>query len=100
MASTIRARETGYVMILKSVGNPDFDQYAPVSEPKAVRGDTLKAMVQAAEEYIEEWNLGGGNWSETEIRTLDGKTVAWLSYNGRLWDANPNKGNAEEIKVA
>jgi hypothetical protein len=84
-------------MMLRSVGNPDLGQYAPVSEPTAVKGKTLRAMVQAAEEYRDEWNLGGGNWIKPEVR-LDGKPVAWISYNGRVWDS-PDHGSAMEIKV-
>lgn len=90
----------GYVMILRSVGNPDFAQYAPVSEPTAIKGRTLTAMRDAAREYIEFWNLGGGNWPETEIRTADGRPVAWISYNGRLWDcpsSGPDWKEAKEI---
>lgn len=75
-----------YVVILKSVGNPDYAQYVPISEPKAIRATSLKAIVKAAQEYIEFWDLGGGNWPETEIRDRDGKSVGFLSYNGRVWD--------------
>lgn len=86
MAQKVAAKATKkYVMILQSVGNPDFSQYAPVSNPTAVKGSTLRAMVKAAEDYREEWNLGGGNWVDPEVR-LNGKPVAWISYNGRVWD--------------
>lgn len=84
-----------YVMILHSCGNPDFGQYAPVSEPAAIKGDSLKAMVQAAEEYREFWNLGSGNWVRPEVR-CQGKPVAWISYNGRVWDS-PKYETAREI---
>ena len=87
-----------YVMVLRSVGNPDHAQYAPVSEPRGVKGKTIRAMVRAAQEYIDEWNLGGGNWQQTEIRTLDGKSVGWISYNGRVWDS-PNWKDAKEIAL-
>ncbi len=84
-----------YVMILQSVGTPDGGQYAPVSEPKAVKGETLQAMVQAAEDYRGKWNLGGGNWIKPEVR-LYGKPVAWISYNGCVWDS-PKYETAREI---
>ena len=87
-ARAVKADPGGYVMILRSVGNPDFGQYAPVSEPKAVKGPTLASMIQAAEDYIEFWDIGGGNWVEPEIRDASGKPVAVMSYNRRLWDGD------------
>ncbi len=87
-----------YLMILQSVGNPDFGQYAPVSDPAAVKGDTLKAMVNAAEDYRDFWNLGGGNWVAPEVRLQDGTPVAWISYNGRVWDGPDSCAGANEIK--
>lgn len=86
-----------YVMILRSVGNPDFGQYAPISEPEAVKSATLAGMRRAAEAYIAKWDLGGGNFVDPEIRK-DGKFVARISYNGRLWD-HMEYEKANEIKI-
>lgn len=74
-----------YVMLMSSVGNPDFGQYASVSEPAAVSSDTLVGLIRAAEEYIGFWDLGGGNWVDPEIRDTEGRFVARMSYNRRLW---------------
>lgn len=95
MKKNLAKRTPRYVMILRSVGNPDFQQFAPISEPAAIKGDSLIAMVQAAEEYREFWNLGSGNWVRPEVR-CEGKPVAWISYNGRLWDS-PKFETAREI---
>jgi len=86
-----------YVMMLRSVGNPDYAQYTSISEPRAVKAKTLRAMVRAVEEYIKEWDLGGGNFPTVEVRTMDGKSAAWISYNGRVWDS-PND-DAKEIEL-
>jgi hypothetical protein len=83
MNATLKSES--YVMLLRSVGNPDYGQYAPVSEPAPIKGRTLTAMAEAAREYIEFWDLGGGNWPEPEIRNTNGQPVARISYNGRLW---------------
>jgi hypothetical protein len=90
---TIAQRTAKYVMVMRSVGNPDFGQYAPLSEPAAIKSDTLAGLVHAAEEYIEFWNLGGGNWVDPEIRE-NGEPVATISYNGRVWALD-----GSEIKV-
>lgn len=84
MKTMISAPARKLVMILQSVGNPDYAQYAPVSEPKPVKGATLAAMVKAAEDYRAENDLGGGNWVDPEIRE-NGKPIATISYNGRVW---------------
>lgn len=86
-----------FTIVLESVGNPDFSQYAPVSEPETVACTTLKEIVKAAEAYQTKWDLGGGNWTTPAI-TKDGRAVAWISYNGRLWDS-PKYGTAKEIKI-
>lgn len=70
---------------LRSVGNPDFGQYAPVSDRAVIEDITLQGILKKIEEYRERWNLGGGNWVEPKI--MQGKKViGWVSYNGRVWD--------------
>ena len=73
-----------YTMRLSSCGNPDHGQFPPVSNPETVRGATLKEMAAHCARYIEDWNLGGGNWVDPIVK-LDGKKVGRFSYNGRLW---------------
>ena len=71
-------------MLLTSVGNPDHDQYSPVSNPKWVDGDTLTEMQDHATEYQSYWNLGGGNWTNPEL--LEGKKlIGHFGYNGGLY---------------
>ncbi len=83
-----------YEMKLSSCGNPDHGQYSPISEPEVVRGETLKDMAAHCERYIEEWNLGGGNWKDPIVK-LDGKKIGRFSYNGRLWAVD----TAERVEV-
>lgn len=77
-------------MKLRSVGNPDFGQYAPVSEPKVVQVPDLKAAVDACWAYIQEWNLGGGNFVDPKV-IEDGKLIGTISYNGRFWTVQERK---------
>lgn len=78
-----------YTVTLKSVGNPDYGQdpdrplYGVDNEIAEV--DTLPEASRACRAYIEENDLGGGNWSGGEVKDEDGTVVARVSYNGRVW---------------
>lgn len=87
-----------YEMKLRSMGNPDFGQYAPVSEPKVVKAETLKELRKACEDYIEEWNLGGGNWVDPFVLE-NGKKIARFSYNGRLWSVKKSAVNPDGTEI-
>jgi hypothetical protein len=82
-----------YTMRLKSVGNPDFGQYSPVSDPKTVDGSTLAEMREAAQAYIDEWNLGGGNWTDPVVKQ-GSKVVGHFSYNLRFWEGRSVRGDS------
>lgn len=83
-----------YSLKLRSVGNPDFGQYAPISNPVTVHAATLEEVAALAEAYRDFWSLGGGNWTSPFI--MEGKRkVAKISYNGRLWGMD-----GKEIGVA
>lgn len=90
-----------YQMFLESVGNPDFGQYAPVSDPLWVEGDSLEEMREHAGRYRSENELGGGNWANPTVLRGD-KVEAHFSYNLRCWkgpfDAK-NWQKAKEIKI-
>lgn len=78
-----------FTMRLRSAGNPDFGQYAPMSEPETFTGETLAAMRAKAEAYRDFWDLGGGNWVSPVVKDAQGKVVGHFSYNGRLWKGRP-----------
>lgn len=90
-----------YTMKLRSVGNPDFGQYAPVSEPEVVTGKSLREMREHCERYIQFWDLGGGNWVDPVVMQ-NGKKIGKFSYNGRLWSMEKTSVNPHgtEIVVA
>ncbi len=81
---TLSATVAVYTAVLRSVGNPDFGQYAPLSEPRKVVAGKLSEIKQACMNYIKEWDLGGGNWPVCPVRR-NGKVVGHFSYNGRFW---------------
>jgi len=76
-----------YRINLESVGNPDYAQYAPVSNPETATVTTFKEASKVCREYIEKWNLGGGNWPSCAVIDIaTHKKVASVSYNCRVWD--------------
>lgn len=87
-----------YTMKLRSVGNPDFGQYAPVSDPETVSGDTLIEMRAHCDRYTQFWNLGGGNWVDPVV-TENGKKIGRFSYNGRLWSVHKNAVNPRGTEI-
>lgn len=76
-----------YTAVLRSVGNPDFGQYAPISPPKKITAYKLSEIREACRSYIENWDLGGGNFPKCLVRR-NGKVVGYFSYNGRFWRAS------------
>lgn len=85
---------------LESVGNPDHEQYAPVSDPCTLKARSLQELLVKIEAYRDENALGGGNWVDPKI-TCAGRVIGWVSYNGRLWDRpgdDPDWKKAVEIK--
>lgn len=90
-----------YRVLLSSVGNPDFGQYAPVSEAKAVDAATIADARKACEAYIAENNLGGGNWANGRvIDNRTGKLVGHFSYNLRFWEGEPGTWTSATKELA
>jgi len=89
-----------YTMRLRSVGNPDFSQYAPVSSPKTVTGSTLMEMKSAAQDYIDGNDLGGGNWVDPVVKQ-GAMVVGHFSYNLRFWEGRPARWDvvSREIQI-
>ena len=78
------------LVTLSHARNPDIDGgywNEPVDSGKKQRV-TVADLADASKvcrTFIERNDLGGGNWTGGEI-TKDGKVVAHVSYNGRVWD--------------
>ncbi len=74
---------------LCTVGNPDFGQYAPVTEPEWHVVASLAEARDKCCQYFEKYagRIGSGNWSPTSGLVTDSKgaLVARFSYNQRCW---------------
>ncbi len=91
-----------YTVTLSSVGNPDFGQNPERALP-GVAGmrKPVKDLVEASRvclKYIEDNNLGGGNWAGGDVHDRSGALVAKVSYNGKVWTPEgANSLNAKPI---
>lgn len=77
-------------LTLRSVGNPDFRQDAsrplPGVPTMTLRVDDFAQASRAAQQYIRENDLGGGNFPCAPIVDDDtGQTVGYIAYNGTIW---------------
>lgn len=88
---------------LASVGNPDFgqDPNRPMWGCEKNRTVTVASYKEASEvcsKFINDNDLGGGNWTGGEIYDDKNKVIAHVSYNGRVWKGDFNNEPREEIK--
>lgn len=93
----LRTEGGQFTVHLESVGNPDHGQNPnrPVYGVPTVKAhvDNLVQARQVVQQYINYFDLGGGNWVGGEVvRLSDGLVIGTFSYNGRLWaDGSYNK---------
>lgn len=88
-----------YKVALTAHGNIDHgaNPYAMVAPPLNVFADTIEELQQAARDYIEEYDLGGGNWTGGQVTEVaSGKPFGYISYNGWYWEETDAKGDDEE----
>lgn len=75
------------ILKLRGVGNPDLQQFADVAEPRILEVGSFAEASAKTLEYIEEWNLGGGNLvADIFDKRKDGRQIAHVSYNGKVWE--------------
>ena len=75
-----------YSVKVSAHGNPDHGQipYMTVAPGGFVFADSIEECQTIVRKYIEEHNLGGGNWTGGEVYE-DGVQIGSISYNGRYW---------------
>lgn len=93
-SNSVNPAPEGYSIFLRAVPNNDFgakSHEANVDVPgRWVPVHSLVDARRKALDFIRAWDLGGGNWIGGEVAS-DGKVVARVSYNGRVWDAVTDK---------
>jgi hypothetical protein len=75
-------------VILSHASNPDIEGGYWGSRPdKGEISEPVKTLAEASKvcrRYITENDLGGGNWTGGKV-VCNGKAVARVSYNGKVW---------------
>jgi hypothetical protein len=80
-------------MRLRTHGNPDRSQYAPVSDPVDIRAKTIEELQERVKAYQNWYNFGMGNWPEPPIKNVAGKTIGTISYSLRFRPAHGLEGH-------
>ena len=74
-----------FTVELRARRNPDFPRRDLPPRCRVVV-TSLSEASQACQQFIEEHDLGGGEWSGGHVRDASTKAVvARVSYNGRVW---------------
>jgi len=86
---------------LSSVGNPDFgqDPNHPLfgcQKDKTVEVNSFKEASDVCKKFIDDNDLGSGNWSGGAVYE-DKKQVAYVSYNGRVWQGK--EGDEPRVEI-
>ena len=77
-----------YIASLSGYGNIDHGEnpYLRICSGRTITGDTIEEMQAAVRDYIDEYNLGAGNYSNTYVAdTETQEIIGYISYNGRWW---------------
>jgi hypothetical protein len=89
-------------VLLDSVGNIDFDENpnAPMEgvPTKTVMVQSLAEASQVCRDYLDKYDLGGGNWAGGLVTDENDTAIAEISYNGRINPEGYTSGNAARFK--
>ena len=70
-----------YQIKCRTVGNPDFGQYAPISVPEIMEAETIDELRIKVQGYMDKWSVGTGNWPNPVVKA-DGKRYGKMYCNG------------------
>ena len=76
-----------YKVTLTAHGNIDHNQnpYEMIVPMEVAKCDTIEECQKVVRDFIEENNLGGGNFTGGQVYEGNVK-VGYISYNGRFWE--------------
>jgi hypothetical protein len=82
---------SSYLVYLRGAGNPDFRQYADIAPTQIKLVNSIEQAQQICQEYIVQYELGGGNWYTLETPKpgdvydiVSGNLVTQIAYNGSI----------------
>jgi hypothetical protein len=103
--NSVNNKEELFVGLSSAIAIYKFDSYSSSAQSEELCKDiplTYKAvssLKEASEEalrFIKEHNLGSSNWMGGTVYDKRKNFVAWIGYNGRVWD-NEDYQIAKEI---
>ena len=81
-----------YTVTLSAHGNVDHEENPFKNivngieiEGRIAEANTIEDCQRIVRNYIEENNLGGGNWTGGKVYE-NGVQIGYISYNGRYWE--------------
>jgi hypothetical protein len=75
-----------FTVELSAGQNPNFPRRDDLPAKQTAEVTGLREASEVCRRFIEEHDLGGGNWNGGQVRdAATGKVVALVSYNGRVW---------------
>jgi len=95
----IKLYKNKYTVKMSNAGNRDHGQNSarPLlgTAIGIFQGENIQDCQKACTDYIDKYDLGGGNWDGGEVY-FNGEYVGRISYNGRFWPKDTEYG--KELK--
>ena len=89
-----------FMVVLAAPGNPDYRQYVSIAPPGLGFGWSIGDSVKSTLAYIQEFELGGGNWGLDSGKVYDarqGRVTHRIAYNGTIWPILPEESEAAQV---
>lgn len=90
------------VFVVAACGNPDYNQDPdkPMygTQPEILAAPTFDGVVRGCRSFIDQHNLGGGNWVGGQIY-YRGEPIAHVAYNGRIWVGESLSNNFQWVEI-
>ena len=83
-----------YIVMLRSCGDIDYGEcpYEEIAPPIFVQTDSIEKCSEAVREYIEDNNLGSGQWCGGQVYEEEVGYIGKISYNGKFWNKDTEYG--------
>jgi len=75
-----------FLVKLSACQNPDHAEKQNLPKPTSKVVLSYKEASEACRAFINEYDLGAGNWKGGQIFNQGNTQVAYVSYNGKVWD--------------
>ena len=88
-----------FAVVCKSVGNSLYlqNESEPVSEEMIFPVTNFKDASEICRNYINNFNLGSGNWAGGQVYHPRFGIIANISYNGKVWKLDNSKYSDEDL---